>query len=340
MVGKIAFEEAFNLPEWAAMSAYQASLFTPDGDGNAHAARLVDINKTRLEKMDKFGIDYMILSLTAPGIQDFADVAEAEANATLSNDWVADQMKENPTRFGALAALSMHNPEQAAKELTRCVKELGFHGALVNAEQRSGPGGNTPIFYDGPEWDVFWATCVELDVPFYLHPIAPKGTQFDTYWKARSCLVGPCMSFANGVAAHLLGLIVNGVFDRHPKLKVIVGHMGEKIPIDLWRINHWLEDVHKPRGSTKMQRKLREYFADNIYLTTSGDFDTKVLKYVISEVGVDRMMFCLDYPYEAFELGCPWFDGIKPDSDLTQEDLNSIGRNKAIDVFKLKLSKA
>ena len=145
----------------------------------------------------------------------------------------------------------MHSPEQAAAELTRCVKGLGFHGALVNAEQRSGPGGNTPIFYDGtlppsrpstaplklcssgPEWDVFWATCETLNVPFYLHPIAPKGDQFDKFWKARSCLVGPCMSFANGVAAHLLGLVTNGVFDRHPKLKVIVGHMGEKIPIDL-----------------------------------------------------------------------------------------------------------
>nr|CRX79028.1 hypothetical protein [Leucosporidium scottii] len=335
---KIILEEAFNLPEWAEMSKYQAALFTVDGDGDKHAQKLVDIHDIRLKKMDEQGVEFNILSLTAPGIQVFDDVAEAEKNATLSNDWLSAQIKMNPKRFGGLAALSMHNPQQAADELTRCVKELGFLGALVNDNQRSGPGGDTPIFYDGPEWDCFWKTVEELNVPFYLHPLAPKGDQFDKYWAKRSCLVGPVMSFANGVSAHLLGMIVNGVFDRFPKLKVIIGHMGEKIPIDLWRIDHWLNDVHKPRGATKMQLRVREYFARNIWVTTSGDFNTNVLKYVASEIGADRIMFSVDYPYETFELACEWFDGIEAkEAGFTEEQMQSIARGKAIEVLNLKL---
>ncbi|KAJ7279966.1 hypothetical protein C8J57DRAFT_1220497 [Mycena rebaudengoi] len=337
VAGKIILEEAFNLPEWAEMSAYQASLFTVDGDGRAHADRLVDIHAQRLAKMDAHDVEFSVLSLTAPGIQDFFDPAEAAQKAAIANDWVAGQVQENPKRFGAFAALAMHDPHVAAKELTRCVKELGFLGALVNDTQRGGADGDTPIFYDGPEWDVFWKTVTDLDVPFYLHPIAPKGTQFEKYWQARSARVGPCMSFANGVAAHLMGMVVNGVFDRHPTLKVIIGHLGEKIPIDLWRISHWLEDVHKPRGAVKMQRTLREYFASNIWLTTSGNFDTNVLKYVVSEVGASRIMFSVDYPYETFELACEWFDGLKPDAQLSETDLQSIARDKAVEVLKLRL---
>ncbi|KAJ6624241.1 hypothetical protein B0H10DRAFT_1784996, partial [Mycena sp. CBHHK59/15] len=342
----------------ADMPAYQTCLFTPDGNGQAHTERLVDIHAERLAKMDAHGVEFCVLSLTTPGIQDFVRPTEAARQAVLTIDWAAGEVRENPKRFGAFAALAMHDPHVAAKELTRCVKELGFLGALVNDTQRGSVDGETPVFYDGlslsalhtflpvkrvllgPEWDVFWQTVTELDVPFYLHPIAPKGTHYDKFWAARATLVGPCMSFANGAAAHLLGMIVNGVFDRHPKLRVIIGHLyGEKIPIDLWRISHWLEDVHKPRGAVKMQRTLRECFASNIWLTTSGDFDTIVLKYVVSEVGTSRIMYvsvCTD-PYETFELACGWFDGIKPDTQLSEVNLQSIARDKAGEVLKLRL---
>ncbi|KAJ7181320.1 hypothetical protein C8R43DRAFT_269349 [Mycena crocata] len=335
--GKIILEEAFNLPEWGAMSAYQAGLFTADGNGQAHADRLADIHGERLAKMDKHGVQFCVLSLTAPGIQDFVDPTEAALGAVQANDWIAEEVQKNPTRFGAVAALAMHDPQVAAKELKRCVQELGFLGALVNDTQRGGVDGEVPVFYDGPEWDVFWRTVADLDVPFYLHPIAPKGSQYNKFWADRPALVGPCMSFANGVSMHLLGMIVNGVFDRHRSLKVIIGHMGEKLPIDLWRISHWLEDVHKPRGAVKMQRTLREYFESNIWVTTSGNFDTKVLKYVVSELGASRVMFSVDYPYETFEIACEWFDGIKPDSQLSDADLKSISRDRAIEVFKLRL---
>ena len=143
--------------------------------------------------------------MTAPGIQDFTDPKEAADNAVKANDWLYDQIKKNPKRFGGFAALSMHDPQTAADELRRCVKEYGFLGSLVNDNQRT--ESDTPIFYDTPEWDVFWQTCVELDVPFYLHPIAPKGAIFDKLYKDRTPLIGPCMSFANNVSLHLVSLV-------------------------------------------------------------------------------------------------------------------------------------
>lgn len=334
MVGTIILEEAFNLPEWAEMSAYQASFFTPDGDGQAHARRLVDIHGERLEKMDKYGVDFNILSMTAPGVQDFTDPKEAADAAVRANDWLYEQVKLNPKRFGGFAALSMHDPQTAADELTRCVKELGFLGSLVNDNQRTAD--DKPIFYDTPEWDIFYKACTDLDVPFYLHPIAPKGAIFEKLYKDRTPLIGPCMSFPNNVALHLTSMIIKGVFDRHPKLKVIVGHFGEKIPIDLWRINHWIEDVHKKRKSiTEMKHDLWYYFKTNIYITSSGDFCTPVLKFVGEQVGYDRLMFSLDYPYEQFELGLPWVNSLKPEGDFTQEKLDSFRSGLARKLFKL-----
>ena len=137
----------------------------------------------------------------------------------------------------------MHDPRQAADELRRVVTTYGFKGALVNDTQRAGPDGDDMIFYDQPEWDVFWSTVTELDVPFYLHPRNPTGTIHDKLWADRKWLVGPPLSFAQGVSLHLLGMVTNGVFDRHPKLQIVIGHLGEHLPFDLWRINHWFEDV-------------------------------------------------------------------------------------------------
>lgn len=125
----------------------------------------------------------------------------------------------------------MHDPQEAADELRRCVTQYGFLGALVNDTQRAGPDGDDMIFYDGPEWDVFWSTVTELDVPFYLHPRNPTGSIHEKLWAKRSWLIGPPLSFAQGVSLHVLGMVTNGVFDRHPKLQIVLGHLGEHIPV-------------------------------------------------------------------------------------------------------------
>ncbi|KAI9924617.1 hypothetical protein AWENTII_009707 [Aspergillus wentii] len=216
----------------------------------------------------------------------------------------------------------MHDPVQAGEELCRCVKELGFHGVLLCNFQHAGPDGETYLFYDPSQYDAFWKvlTELELDVPLYIHPSGPTG-----------------------VILHTLGLITNGVFDRSPNLKVIIGHHGEHIPFDFWHINHWFEDVKKPIAkeedvTTMCKKTIYDYFKKNIWLTTSGHFSTATLKYVVDELGVDRILFSVDYPYETIEAQCGWWDN---DAKAIAEAVGGfdnyrrIGRDNAKALLKL-----
>lgn len=331
MLGKITLEDHFNLPDFAEKAKWWAGLFAVDAD--KHVREISDVGKIRLGYADQYGVGYHILSYTAPGIQDIADPKQAISLARQVNDYIYEQIKDKSDRFGSFATLSMHDPAEAAAELRRCVEQYGFKGALVNDIQ-IGPDGESLIFYDKPEWDVFWQTCVELDVPFYLHPKQPTGVVYDKLWADRKWLIGPPLSFAQGVSLHLLGMVVNGVFDRNPKLQVVIGHLGEHIPFDLWRINHWFEDVKKPLGLKETCKKtIRDYFRENIWITTSGHFSTSTLKYCIEELGgADRIMFSTDYPFECYKDACTWFDGLK----LDEGQKEAIGRDNALRLFKLK----
>ncbi|PHH72034.1 hypothetical protein CDD82_6199 [Ophiocordyceps australis] len=333
MKGKIALEEAFALPRFHDKTLWWASMFSVDAE--RHASEMTDITDRRLKYMDEHGVGYTILSYTAPGVQDEWDAAVAQRLAVEVNDYIAAQIKDHGDRFGAFATLSMHNPDEAASELRRCVRQYGFKGALVNDTQRAGQDGDDMIFYDGPEWDVFWATVTQLDVPFYLHPRNPTGTMHDKLWAKRKWLIGPPLSFAQGVSLHALGMITNGVFDRHPKLQVILGHLGEHIPFDMWRINHWFEDIKKPLG-LGCQRTIRQYFNDNVWITTSGHFSTTTLQFCMAEIGAHRILFSIDYPFESFGQACDWYNGV----ELKPEDKLAIGRQNAERLFKLKPSTA
>ncbi|KAJ9112087.1 hypothetical protein QFC22_006386 [Naganishia vaughanmartiniae] len=342
MLGKVSFEEAYEIPAKADSSRDQAALYIAPKDLDRYMRQIKSITTERLDISNAHGIGYTILSLTVPGIQGITDKATAEKHATEVNDYVANEIKDHRDRLGAFAALSMHDPTQAAIELRRCVKELGFHGALLNDFQHAGPDGETYLFYDQPAYDTFWKEAVELDVPIYIHPAAPQGKYYEQQYAQRKYLVGPPLSFANGVSLHLLGIITNGVFDRFPKLKVIVGHLGEHIPFDFWRINHWLEDVERPlaqkAGDVMSGKPLLHYFRNNIYLTTSGHFSTPTLGYVASYVGPERLLFSVDYPYETIENGCGWWDG---DAENIKKALGGtkayadVGRENARKLFRL-----
>jgi 2,3-dihydroxybenzoate decarboxylase len=226
----------------------------------------------------------------------------------------------------------MHNPQEAAAELRRCVEKYGFKGALVNDTQRAGPDGDAMIFYDNADWDIFWKTCTDLSVPLYLHPRNPTGTIYDKLWADRKWLIGPPLSFAQGVSLHALGMVTNGVFDRHPDLQIILGHLGEHIPFDMWRINHWFEDRKKQLGLAETCKKtIREYFARNFWITTSGHFSTTTLNFCMAEVGADRILFSIDYPFETFGDACEWFDA----AELNLVDKAKIGRENAKRLFRL-----
>ncbi|TQB72139.1 hypothetical protein MPDQ_007039 [Monascus purpureus] len=297
MLGKVALEEAFALPRFHEQTRWWASLFAVDAE--KHAAEITDIRQKRIEYMDKYGVGYQILSYTAPGVQDIFDPKEAQALAVEINDYIATTIKDLSERFGAFAA---------------------------------GPDGEKAIFYDQPEWDEFWATVTDLDVQFYLHPRNPTGKIYDALWADRKWLVGPPLSFAQGVSLHLLGMVSNGVFDRHPKLQVIIGHLGEHLPFDLWRINHWFEDVKKPLGLKESCKKtIREYFAQNIWITTSGHFSSPTLQLCLTEVGADRILFSVDYPFENHKDACAWFDAV----ELNEIDKEKIAKGNAKKLFKL-----
>lgn len=155
-------------------SRKEATYYINPSDHDRYVRQISDINDERVKLSDAHGIGYTIVSLTVPGIQGISDKAAAEKRATEVNEWVTDQIKEKRERLGAFAALSMHDPVQAGKELTRAVKDLGFHGALLCDFQHAGPNGETYLFYDQPEYDPFWKVVTELDVPIYIHPAAPS----------------------------------------------------------------------------------------------------------------------------------------------------------------------
>jgi 2,3-dihydroxybenzoate decarboxylase len=342
MLGKVSIEEAYEIPLLADQSRHQASLYIAPKDLDRYMRQIKSVTGERVEVSDANGIGYTIVSLTVPGIQGIADKAKAENHATECNNYIANEIKDHHDRLGAFACLSMHDPVQAASELRRCVTEFGFHGALLNDFQHAGEDGETYLYYDQPAYDKFWEVCVELDVPVYIHPAAPSGKFYDMQYAQRKYLVGPPLSFANGVSLHLLGMISNGVFDRFPKLKILVGHLGEHIPFDFWRINHWFEDVEKPlaaaAGNVMCKKTIYDYFKTNIWLTTSGHFSTPTLKYVAEYLGPERLLFSVDYPYETIENGCGWWDG---DAENIKKALGGtkayqdVGRDNAKKLLKL-----
>lgn len=290
--------------------------------------RLLDVNDRRLSEMDRYGIEMMILSLNAPAVQAVADVAAAISLARRANDALAALVHRRPERFAGFAALPMQDPQAAAAELIRCVTEYGFKGALVNGFSQVGDD-STAVYYDLPRFRDFWGTVETLDVPFYLHPRNPPASQQLAYG-GHAWLLGATWGFGAETALHALRLIGSGLFDDHPDLRIILGHLGEGIPASLWRIdnaNAWTKAPHDYAA----RRSVAEYFCENFHLTTSGNFSTRTLHGVILEVGADRLLFSTDYPFEAVADGATWFDT----APMSPADRLKIGRENAVRLFKL-----
>ena len=285
MQGKVALEEHFAIAETLQDSAG----FAPEADWPELKGRLLDIQDRRLREMDAHGIEMMLLSLNAPAVQAIPDPAKATEIARRSNDFMAEQITRQPKRFAGLAALPMQTPELATRELTRCVRELGFCGALVNgfSQVADNPSG---IYYDVKAYWPFWAEVERLDVPFYLHPRNPLPKDAAIY-EGHRWLLGPSWAFGQETAVHALRLMGSGLFDAHPKLNVVIGHMGEGLPFMLQRL-----DV-MPMAMTKLQKPMSAYLRGNIHYTFSGFNFTPTFLDLLLEVGVERILFSADYPY-------------------------------------------
>ena len=205
--------------------------------------------------MDEFGIETMLLSLNAPAVQAIPDPGRAAEVARRANDFLAEEVHKRPQRFQGLAALAMQDPDGAARELERCVKELGFRGALVNGFSQVNDA-DTPVYYDLPQYRPFWATVERLDVPFYLHPRNPLPRDARIY-EGHPWLLGPIWAFGQETAVHALRLMASGLFDAYPRLQIILGHMGENLPFGIWRVdnsNAWIPNRQWLAGETAARR--------------------------------------------------------------------------------------
>jgi 2,3-dihydroxybenzoate decarboxylase len=324
MQGKIALEEHFAIHETLQDSAG----FVPEACWAELRHRLLDIHETRLREMDQNGLEMMILSLNAPAVQAIPDRKTADEIARRANDFLAEQVIKRPDRFQAFAALPMQDPDLATRELQRCMKDLGFKGALVNGfSQIDKP--ESAVYYDLKQYWDFWSECEALDAPFYLHPRNPLPSMSQIY-EGHEWLMGPTWAFGQETAVHALRLMGSGLFDKHPKLNIILGHMGEGLPYSMWRIdnrNAWVKAP--PKYPAK--RKIADYFRENFYLTTSGNFRTQTLIDALLEIGADRILFSTDWPFENVDHASHWFDAVS----ISENDREKIGRTNAQKLFKL-----
>lgn len=324
MIGKIALEEHFAIPETLQDSAG----FVPGDYWKELSSRLLDIHDRRVREMDANGVEVMILSLNAPAVQAIPERAKAIEIARRANDFLAEQVARRPDRFQAFAALPMQDPDAATAELERCMTQLGFKGALVNGFSQVDTPENV-VYYDDPRYAGFWAKAEALDAPFYLHPRNPLASWAQIY-AGHPWLLGPTWAFGQETAVHALRLMASGLFDRHPGLKIILGHMGEGLPYSMWRVDNRNAWVQLPKGYPA-QKPLVSYFNQNFWLTTSGNFRTQTLVDAMMEVGADRILFSTDWPFENVDHAAVWFDS----ASISEADRLKIGRTNAVNLFKL-----
>ncbi|MCS7476961.1 amidohydrolase family protein [Umezawaea endophytica] len=254
---------------------------------------LLDLDDLRIAAMDDAGIDTAVLSLTTPGLQNL-DAAQAVSLQAPTNDAVAAAVRRHPERFQGFAALATSAPSAAADELRRAVTELGFNGALVNANS----GGKS---LDAPEfWDVYEA-AEDLRAPVYLHPSTPFPTVTDAYYRGfgdpvDSMLATGAFGWHYDAGLTVLRMIVSGVFDRFPDLTVVLGHWGEVVLF-------YLDRVAALDGIAGLRRPVAEYFRSNLFITPGGISSHRYLRWTLEVVGAERVMYASDYPFNRERAG-------------------------------------
>ena len=328
MWGKIGLEEHFAIPE----TLDDSRGFFPDRIWGELKARLLDLHDERLRLMDEYGIEMMLLSLNAPVVQAIPDPARANDIARKANDYLAREVQKRPDRFQGLAALPMQDPDLAIRELDRCVRDLGFKGVLVNGFSQVGDprhASSTTTCRNTGRSGECWSssTCRSICTR------AIRSKRDARIYDGHPWLMGPAWAFGQETAVHALRLMGSGLFDEHPKLSIVLGHMGEGLPFSMWRVdncNAWVEDRH----NYPAKRRIADYFSENFYITTSGNFRTQALINAILEIGADRIMFSTDWPFENIDHAAIWFDA----ATISENDRLKIGRTNAAKLFKLGLS--
>lgn len=306
-VRRIATEEAFATPElveaWLeiARNDPSASLDIPTGinfifnnpppgsNPDRFRRQLLDIGPERLAIMDAAGVDMHLLSVTIPGVQMF-EPSRADALAISTNNHLAEAIKRHPTRFAGLACLAPQSPQAAAKEMERAITRLKLNGFIINSHTDN-------LYLDDPRFAPVLEAAEALERPIYLHPRAPSNgmaAPFRDY-----SIGGSIWGFGVETGTHAVRLMMSGVLDRFPRLKIVLGHMGEALPFWMWRLDHMASRRMKDGRMKPVALLPSEYFRRNFAVTTSGFAADDVLDLVIRHAGVENVMWAIDYPYES-----------------------------------------
>jgi uncharacterized protein len=285
---------------------------------------LAEIGEVRLKSMDETGVTMQVLSPGGPG-PDLVPGPDGVAFARETNDQVAAAIAKHPTRFAAFATLPMASPDACAAELRRCVKDLRFPGALIN-------GTTDNRFLDHPSYDGLLAAAVELDVPIYIHPHLPPPAVHEIYYSglpdgADRVLATAGWGWHSEVAIQVLRMALAGTLDKHPKLKIIIGHMGEMLPVMLARIDEVgaLDVGH-------LQRPVSRAVIDQVWITTSGIFSQPPFVAALQTFGIDRIMFSIDYPFAPNAKGRKFLNEVA----LSPADMAKLTHGNADALLKLK----
>jgi predicted TIM-barrel fold metal-dependent hydrolase len=282
--------------------------------------RLYDLGELRLREMDEAGIDMQILSHGAPSAQKLSGADAVELTRRV-NDRLHAAMRANPTRFGAFAALPTSDPKAAADELERTTK-LGFKGPMLH-------GLANGIFLDDKRFWPIFERAQALDVPVYLHPSVPSAAVTEAYYKDYvkdfPMVIRAAWGFTVETATLAIRLVLSGVFDAYPRLKIVLGHLGETLPFLLWRIDQALA---RPGGKAL---SFRDVFCSHFYITTSGNFSNPALLCCVMELGVDRILFAVDWPFVANKPAVEWINTVP----LCDEDKVKILSGNAKRLFRL-----
>ena len=288
------------------------------------AKKLGDIDGERLQSMNENGITVQVLSVAGEGA-DLLDTTSGPAFAKEYNDTIAERISAYPDRFRAFAHLPTTNPDAAADELERTVKAYQFCGALIN-------GLTNDEFLDDEKYAAILARAEQLDVPIYLHPGLPPKAVFDAYYSNLPKQAGTFLSIAgwgwhSETALHTLRLIVSGTLDKYPRLKLIIGHMGEMLPMMMVRSDKMFG---VDQGGNN-QRSIIQTLHDQVYIITSGLFTMPPLQVAIDTIGIDNIMFSIDYPFSTNEQGRQYLDSL----ELAPEDIEKLAHSNADRILKL-----
>jgi predicted TIM-barrel fold metal-dependent hydrolase len=350
-VRKIATEEAFNIPEIAdairdvtrmggtsldlpllkqiydgprsTLSFEEMAKIPPsDRDRSSQIAvpKLLDLDKLRLADMDSSGVDMHVLSLTMPGVQIF-ERDQAVGFARLANDRLADAIRRHPTRFAGLASFAPQDPAAAVKEVQRAMVDLKLNGLIVNSHTKN-------EYLDEERFWPILEAAESLGAPIYIHPRAPSDGMAAPFRDYR--LEGAIWGYGVETGTHILRLIFGGVLDRFPRLRIVIGHMGEALPFWMWRLDFM--GAPGGRAGRKNQLKPSEYFQRNIAITTSGVEDPLALRFCIEKIGVDNIMWAIDYPYQPTPPAVAFIDH----APLSEVERTKIAHANAERIFGIK----